>query len=126
MQYTETDLQTKEIVLTTFGQIMASLGFLKLKPEQILLELRSGKILKSKNFAYKWQVIDLDDYYPQVTNKWIVMGGGGNIDPQVHYFEDIFSATEFKEQSEDEGYISELFVPELYKNAHLGALEKNL
>lgn len=127
MKYTQTDLKTKEIVLTTFGQIMASLKSLKLKPEQIASELKSGKTLKSKNYAYKWQVIDLDDYYPTVTNYWITFGSiGFHTEPEIHYFEDVISATEFKDESEDEGFTSLLDIPELYKNANLSALEKNL
>ena len=115
MLYTQTDLQTKEMVYTTFGQIMASLKKVNrlIEPEQVLADLKSGKKLSNELWAYRWQVIDLDDYNPQVMVHY------SKNDSSIHYFEDIFSAIEFRDEEERMGHNTDIYIPELYKNAHL-------
>ena len=41
-------------------------------------------------------------------------------DSSIHYFEDIFSAIEFRDEQIELGYDdTDIIIPELYKNAHL-------
>jgi hypothetical protein len=120
MQYTQTNLATKEIELTTFGVIMANMKkqnrFISYKA--VLDDLKSGKTLKGKDYSYQFTVLDLDDYYPNVTVDY------GDDYVTVHYFTDVYMAMEFKEEEERIGNTCTLFVSELYKNAHLLQLNK--
>jgi hypothetical protein len=121
MLYTQTDLQTKEMVYTTFNQIMASLKKVNrsIEPEQVLADLKSGKKLSNDLWSYRWQVIELDDYHPQVMVHY------SKNDSSIHYFEDIFSAIEFRDEQIELGYDdTDIFIPELYKNAHLNMQPK--
>ncbi len=115
MQYTQTNLATKEIELTTFGVIMANMKKQNrsISYKSVLEDLKSGKTLKGKNYSYQFTVLDLDDYYPNVTVDY------GVDFVTVHYFTDVYMAMEFKEKEESLGNTCTLFVSELYKNAHL-------
>lgn len=115
MQFTQTNLATKEIELTTFGVIMANMKKQNrsISYKSVLEDLKSGKTLKGKNYSYQFTVLDLDDYYPNVTVDY------GVDFVTVHYFTDVYMAMEFKEEEESMGNTCTLFVSELYKNAHL-------
>jgi hypothetical protein len=116
MKYTQTDLETKEISYTTFGQIaVAAKRHFKLKPEQLFEDLKSGKKIKTNSYSYQWTVIELDDYYPKVISVDLDILKS---DPIVYYFEDVYSAIDFKEEEEKFGYSCELIIPDLFKNAN--------